>query len=454
MGVDLDLFLSHQFPVSSFGGRIQVGCCGHRSSGVVPALTCDYGSLSSCLATFSFSSRCDYYLSVNAVSGVKRCISSLFSLHNLVIDLDCHGDLPFFSCDEMIDALLWRLDHSVFSVLMPVPTSVVRTGRGLQLWWGITGVSAKLKTFYDELLDYYISCLSLILRAGCLEDFSMFSVDTGASKNAVGYFRMPCTWNTKSNSIVTYTLMAETYDLMDLFHDMKALLEEEVVIEASGEDVSRSLSSGGDYVELAHSRVHLYEQLRDFRFSSIGNEERNNFCFMVYNAFAPCYGHQVAYSKMQQFNTGFLEPMVESELKTVISSAKRKGGYHYSMEKIIQFLHITEEEMALLHVVSYTSVYLPKKKQKVVQTLTKKQMRNESLLALYDAGNSAQSIAKELELSVPTVANVLKEHGRSHKSSRKEEILALQKSGKTNAEIAQICNCSMRTVQRAVVMES
>lgn len=452
MSVDLVLFLAHQFPRSSFRGRIQVGCRGPWSSGVVPALTCDYDCLSSSLDSFSFSSRCDYYLSANAVSGVQRCIASLFSLHNLVIDLDCHGDLSFFSCEELVDSLLWRLEHSVFSVVMPMPTALVRTGRGLQLWWGIVGVSAKLKPFYDELMDYYISCLSPILLAGCLEDFSMFTVDTGASKNAVGYFRMPATWNTKSNSFVTYTLMADTYDLMGLFHEMKRLVEEEVVLESTSQEETRSLSSGGDYVELAHSRVHLYEQLRDLRFASIGNEERNNFCFMVYNAFAPCYGHDVAYKKMREFNKGFKKPMKVAELKTVISSAKRKGGYHYSMEKIMQFLHITEEEMDALHVVSYESAYLTKKKQKVVRNLTKKEMRNDTLLALYDAGNSAQSIAEELGLSVPTVANVLKSNGRSHKLSRKEEILSLQKEGKSNAEIAQICKCSMRTVQRAVLV--
>lgn len=40
------------------------------------------------------------------------------------------------------------------------------------------------------------------------------------------------------------------------------------------------------------------------------------------------------------------------------------------------------------------------------------------------------------------------DHGRSHKASRKEQILALHGEGKSLAEIAQICDCSVKTVRR------
>lgn len=60
-----------------------------------------------------------------------------------------------------------------------------------------------------------------------------------------------------------------------------------------------------DYVDLAHHRVDMYYKLRDMRVSSVGGEERNNYCFMVYNAFAPCYGHDVAFEKCNNLMLDF-----------------------------------------------------------------------------------------------------------------------------------------------------
>lgn len=448
--MELSLFLTHQFPRSSFQGRLQLGCRSGSGFGILPVFTCDYGSLFTYLETFHFFPWVDYYLSVNSVSGVRRQVFDLFSLHNLVIDIDCHGDLVSFFREERIDCLIARLEHSVFEVEVPCPSSVVKTGRGVQFWWSITGISVKFKTFYDELLDYYISCISGVLTNGFLEDFSMFEVDVGASKNAVGYFRLPCTMNTKTNTLVTYRIVAGTYELMDLFEQMKEHLASspEDLRQISAGKEKNNLSFGRDYVDLANERVDMFYNLREMREASIGLEERNNFCFMVYNALAPCYGHDVAFAKMKQFNTGFLEPMTIRELNVVVCSAKEKGGYQYTTNKIVEFLHISQVEAAMLGMTKSDPAYLTKRKQKQVLNMTKKDLRNESVLALYDSGSTAQTIASELNLSINTVRKVLTEHGRSHKMSRKEQILALKNEGKSLAEIAKLCDCSVKTVRR------
>lgn len=446
------LFLERHFPVSEFNGRLQLGYYGQSSGAVLPVFTCAYDCLSSCVVDFIFYPNVDYYISVNAVSGVQRCSSALFSLHNLVIDIDCHERLSVDRLDFFIDLLLQRFDYSLFDVGIPVPTTVVKTGRGLQLWWSITGISAKFKPFYDEVLDYYLASLSDFLVDGLLEDFSMFQVDVGASKNVVGYFRLPCTVNTKTNTFVTYTVRAGTYELMDLFQQMKSFQVEEHLEQ---KPVSRSSSSAGtpvrrDYLDLAHQRETLYYNLREMRNASLGLEERNNFCFMIYNAFAPCYGHDVAFGKMQQFNAGFQQPLSLRELNVVISSAKDKGGYQYTTRKIVEFLHISAEEEAQLGMTDVELGYLNKRMQKQLRNLSKKDLRNEEVLQLYDGGKTAQSIATVCGLSINTVKKILVDHGRSHKASRKEQILALHREGKSLEEIALLCGCSVKTVRRGL----
>lgn len=210
-------FLLRHFPGCAFNGRLQLGCHGQTSVSILPIFTCDYDCFISFLSDFIFFPYVDYYLSVNSVSGVSRHSSDLFSLHNLVIDIDCHDVFSLSLRDFLLDCLSVRFTISLFDTSVPMPTTIVNTGRGLQLWWSIAGISANFKSFYDEVLDYYISSLSEVLVDGSLDDFSMFQVDVGASKNVVGYFRLPCTMNRKTNTLVTYTECAGTYELMDLF---------------------------------------------------------------------------------------------------------------------------------------------------------------------------------------------------------------------------------------------
>lgn len=431
-------FLTRHFPASSFNGRLQVGCRGRGKTTIIPAITCDYSALTDELSDFYFSERADYYLSVNSVTGVTRTVNDLFSLHNFVIDVDCHSeDLTSFDKNNLFEFFLAQLTHSIFNVEIRTPTSVVFTGRGLQFWWSIDGISAKFKAFYDELVDYYISAFTTFINTSVYADFSDLSVDEGASRNAVGYFRMPCTINTKVNQKVTYHILGETYALMDLF--------EEIPKDKPTLPNNRPVTSY-EWIEIAHRRVEAFYRLRDLRGSVIGLEERNNFCFMIYNSLAPCYGHDQAFLQMKAFNQGFQKPMSDRELNTVISSAKEKGGYQYTTQKLCQFLHLTESEAIILGFDDLP--YLNKRDRSKAQNSVKKNQRNQAVLDLYDSGATSVEVSKQLEISISTVTRILKENQRNHIKVRTQNMQELLKSGKTVAEVAQICGCSVRTVQR------
>lgn len=424
---------------------MQIGCRGSGAVAILPALTCAYLDCFARMSDFFVSPRADYYITVNSFCGFSRVANDLFSFHNFVIDLDCHLVLDHHLRDYYTSHLLWCLENSLFSSTLMPPTSVVFTGRGLQLWWSIVGISVTYQHIYQEVLDFYLETIDSILVASPLDDLSMFHVDYAASKNPVGYFRLPGTINTRTNTLVSWEKYGGTYDLLDLYAKItpspkqKALLPEK----------PKSLDIIS-FTSLAESRVSAFERLRNLRANDLGEEERNNFCFMVYNALVISFGHDYAYAAMARFNSSFLSPLSTSDLNNVISAAFKKGGYQYTTEKIIEFLHITPIEAVKIGLSQGESPYITKKERTKVLNHTKKDQRNKKILELYDQGKSMKYIAETLELSFPTVDKVLKDSNRKNKDERLKKILSLASQGKKKKEIASSCGCSVRTVQRVL----
>lgn len=438
--------MSQQFPLSTFDGRVQIGCRSYEKSVILPALTCDYSKLVRCFEDFYISPMADYYITANAFAGVSRKSEELFSFHNFVIDIDCHLTTFSTGCLHLSEQLLWRLRQSLFGVEIEPPTSYVFTGRGLQLWWSIVGISVKFKRIYHEVLDYYINALISIISEDPFDDFSMFQVDLVASRNAVGYFRLPGTVNSKTKTLVSWHPMAGTYDLLELHEKIAPELLKKA-------EVTRDVVRPFDlktFTNLAEERASAFERLRDVRGNSVGGEERNNFCFMIYNALVITFGHDYAYERMLRFNENFIQPLTLKELDNVISTAKKKGGYQYTTTKIIEFFNISPYECEKIGLTSGESPYLDNQKRKQILSHTKKDKRNQKILEMYDNGATMKHIASTLDLSFPTVDKVLKANNRKNKEERQKKIKVLATQGKKNKEIAELCGCSLRTVQRVL----
>lgn len=447
-------FLKIHFDESDFNGRVQVGCRGRKCSVILPALTCDYKKLISVISDFYVISTSDYYITANAFSGVRRFSNDLFSLHNLVIDIDCHGDYGSLQRAFWIDSLLWRLEHDLFDVYMKRPTSIVKTGRGLQFWWALEGISVKFLNFYNEIKTYYIGLFQNIVENSKFEDFSMFSVDIVASKNNVGFYRLPGTYNTLVGTLVTFSTNAIVYRLMDLFDHMKDFIDVEYNLKQCSDSQEFKPTTGMNYLCALDLRLKSFYKLRDLRNLSIGEEQRNNFSFMVYNALVPVYGHDLSFIKLKQFNCGFKLPMTDAELCSVVSTAKQKQGYFYSTLKIKEFLNISDTEFSLLYLTENQDGAFVSSNKKRAKAVVKKNLRDEQILKLYDSGKTATVVSEELKISLPTVTKILSLNHRSHKQNRKNQIQKYYESGKDVKEIAALCQCSYKTVKRVLALIS
>lgn len=453
IGLDVREFISVHYPSGIFNSRVHVGCRGRDTVGIYPAMTSTLLSLPQKLESMYFCGTADYYISSNGFTGNKRRLAELFSIHNMVLDVDSHDFTLNF--DFKLECFLKRLHHSVFGVVIPNPSSIVETGRGVQFWWALEPVAACYKPAFDDLIDYYIKVVSDVLSEDSLtEDFSCFSVDEGASRNISGYFRLPDTMNTVACKKVVYTTNKERYKLMDLIIQMKEIEKEFIDSKKQLEKKTSSqlvytnqIKTPREYIELLDARMNAFDMLRKLRGRTIGNEERNNLCFMVYNTLIPVYGHDISMEKLKVFNSGFQSPMTSRELNVVICTAKSKGGYSYSTEKICAFLGINDEEALAIGLVSTSC---SNAQQKKAAMLIKKKTRDDKILELYDSGKTLELISLEAKVSIPTIMKILNVNDRSRKNERKENILRLAEQGKKHSEIAVLCNCSIKTVSRAL----
>lgn len=454
MGADALAWFRAQFPASGFHGRFQLG---YRKSGraeIWPLYTAELDRMEEFLGEMFVSPKIDYYITANSINGTERKAEQLFSLHNIVIDVDAHS--PDGVDEELLLEFLWRVDRDLCSHDgLPPPSSAVLTGRGLQLWWSIVPMSFKCLPWYQEIRDTMLRALkSVIADYGA---FDCLSVDEAASRNTVGYFRLPGTFNTKAKKAVRIISAAraahDTHDLIGWAKQWQADHPGDPNFTAPAWDFSGQYKSTDVYIlkdlhTMAFFRVQQLIQLRLLRDREIGEETRNNMCFIAYNAMLPALGHEKAWDKLLSFNAGFKRPMSEEELHRSIDTARKKGGYRYRNSSILSFLGITEEERRKIGMYAPSEPFSPiaRLSQNAARDSSRaavKRDRDAKIRTLEEQGVTRKEIALRLGISQDTVTSVL---GR--KVSKKQKVMDLVKQGLEIDQIAEQMKISKRVVKQ------
>jgi hypothetical protein len=346
-------------------------------------------------------------------------MDGLFGLQNIVIDVDCHTAGK--NASALVQAFLWRAERDLWSDGdLPRPNSIVKTGRGVQLWWAIKPCHATCLFYYNQIKTGLMHHIEDLLSE-YPEELDGLTVDSAASSNAVGYYRLPCTYNTASQSYGTLQVLhKERYDTHELGGYIQPLPRPKTSLRASESQIEAIPMQGGDLIVLhnAHStganRVVQLIKLRNLRNNQVGAETRNNLCFAVYNALRMSFDHEEAMSRLQAYNSGFKQPMTDSELEDTVCSAARKNGYKYTNAKLIELLDITPEEQDAIGLHPFTGVYKPWSHAKPNATRdavrkARKDGRDGQIIAMHREGISQAETAKQLKISRNTVAKVLKE---------------------------------------------
>lgn len=410
---------------SSFNGRVFIGYRPENASGIYNLTRRNIDELEEFLPAMHVSKNCDYYITANSVSGVRRATEDVFGLHNIVIDIDCHGKDVTGNPNMLAQSLVWLCSQDLWRYGdYPQPNSVVYTGRGVQLWWAIDAISVKLDWMYQKILIWLMDGIQRIINDN-KATLKGISIDRAAGKRIAGWFRLPCTYNTNAGTWGGLQILNSVrYSHQDLFD----YIPKKYKSPYEKLDIKKSIDyrTNPDYVPLAADdtsvikggttnmalRVYQLVQLRAIRNAAIGEEMRDRFCFAVYCLLLADYSKFEAWQRLLHFNNGFKEPLNERKLAQMMSSAAKKI-YKLSNKKLIEMLEITEEEQRRVKLYAVEGLRVVGRGSNFTRDIirnTNKAERNRKIIELHEEGTPKAEISRILSVSRKTVITVIKEN--------------------------------------------
>lgn len=415
----VDQWIDIHFGDTTFNGRVVLGHRKPGSGGIYPMSVRNLTELRPYVKMIHASPRLDYYITANTVSGVNRRKEDLFGLQNIVIDVDCHEDRQPQHVMSLVQAFIWRSKRDLWDGgIIPTPNSIVHTGRGIQLWWAIIPCFGgrgydKSRYHYDKIKTTFMDYIDMMLDEYS-EELDGLSVDRGASSNPVGYFRLPCTYNTKAKCFGALKILhGKRYDQRELTKIESPVIGTRSEVAHSKPRFIPMLESDrfvlSDFHATGARRVIQLIKLRNLRDNETGSEQRDYFNFSVYNALRMSFDHNHAMVRLRAFNSGFKKPMNQRELENCISTASAKGGYKYTNSKLIELLEISPEEQEAIGLFPYTQKR--RSKPNASRDAVRKALREDrdnKILELIEKGTSQAETARILGIGKNTVGRVLK----------------------------------------------
>lgn len=420
---EVNQWLDIHFGDTSFNGRIFIGRKEKGTGGVFNHRKYTLTSLKSKLSGLDIFPEYDYYITANTVHGIKRQREDLFGLQNIVIDVDCHeeGYTPQYIKD-LSQRFIRRVKRDLWDTgVIPFPNSIVITGRGMQFWWAIKpcygGKGYTKSLYYHQIIKRNLLGHIKFLLEDYGEELEGLKVDTGASNNLVGYFRLPNTIHTETNRRVGLMILhGKRYDQREL---VKMDRPEQFDVEIPPADnrpktkhialqeADRRVLKG--FGSLGSRRVLALVKLRNLRDRAVGEEKRNDLNFSVYNALRMSLDHESAMERLREYNNGFKEPMTEEELENTVWAAKARDGYWYGNDKLITLLEITPEEQYAIGLFPNTKRRRskPNASRDAVRHALRED-RDQKILEYTEKGISQAETARLLGIGKNTVGRVLK----------------------------------------------
>lgn len=438
-------FMALHFSPSGFRGRIMVGSRKSDAQSLYQVACYPVPEMAGYLKKMKQVNQ-DYYITANSFSGVCRNMSSLFALHNIVIDIDCHGNLPETERSHAIHELLLHYYKYMEQPGTLCANSAVKTGRGLQLWWAIHPVSVKCAGAYRAVLEHLIGQINHMIRKSQILTRYFDSIDAAPSNNLAGYFRLPGSYNTKSRTFGSFEILhPEKLDVIALAESLKKQKERPCRFQKDAD-----LGT----LRLAKSRLKQLTSLRQMRMENgraAKGEQRDLYLFILYNSMCRAMDEESLKKILRTFNQGFQTPLSDAELFRNLSTSRRKEGYAVSNAWMIEQLQVSREEQEKLCLYRAGDRRGTAREAERERKRREKQERNEKILQLYiDGEGNYEQIASMAGCSKETVGRVIRESG-IRKTPEQKKALILQMhddQGMEAGEIAELLGVSQRTVNK------
>lgn len=383
----------------------------------------------------------DYYIVANSFKSPKfRRAVNVHSLTNIVVDIDVHhARRGIKGCRDVIMQRLDALLYLIFvkkPIGLPCPNTVVHTGRGIQLWWTIKPLSAKkLKYIYKGIQEYLFTALEKEINSADPELKEYVLLDISASKKMSGLFRLPGTWNTRSKTYGDFWILHDNkLDAAKLYFALHPATGKPYIKykkeKKQGNPVFRKNNYGNHIDNMIRSLIELRRSAGEME-----DGYRDLYCLIVLSAYlSNDTPEDEAWNRVVALNNSFKNPLPEKELRSYMSTARRKK-YKYRNETIIGYLGIDDEEQKALGFYP-ANVHYYEERQKARERGQKrrkmKEKRDIKIIELFAKGVLQEKIAELVGCAQSTVSKILKAAGITKKKTgiKKAVTILCQKAKK------------------------
>lgn len=379
-------------------------------------------------------------------AGYKK--RDILAYTNIVIDIDNH-DMPCEWVQKLADdtakLLLKGCDEDGVILDLPVlPQMIVKTGRGLQLYFHIEPV-------------YFPAASMVAQAAGVLCDFydkfmkenqPDLEVDRAASLNIAGFKRMPGSFNSKATdkdgrwgypvkAFKSKAVSQEPVKIETLFEKLGIpVYSKEEREEYNKEKEERERRNSVKKTEKDDRCRSTYKPQRSYKLAeffpdyapNVFHGKRNDFLFMAGTIAYEIYDTtEEVRTYMQGISSLYAEPLPDSEVEKTVRSVL-KGCYHYRTSRIIGDLKLKLDDLAPYGITSLDS-YSHKARDN--ERREKKAALAEKIAGLLSDGLSITAAAQEAEVCRKTVRNVrdmLIRNKKEHNEKIKERNLNSKES--------------------------
>jgi len=349
----------------------------------------------------------DIYICANGMkSGYKRTLDNLINIQNLIIDIDSHSSN--LSIEELNEHIL-ELEERLLDRLILKPNLINRTGRGVQLWFGVEPCHVSLSKICLSVIDMLCNHITEILVE---LDETELSVDRASSLKLNGLFRLPYSYNTKAKRWSECRLVHEEFPNVNQLR--KKLLsngyKSDYFVEPTGKKKigKKRVFSGkyhfsnkinlNDYTPCLIHRKMFLEQVIQARGGKKG--ARDLLMFALYATVIWLFDKEDAQAYCEEWNSTFEQPLKDSKLWEIFRDVDRKR-YKFTVTKFLNLINATDEERGWYHKLSV------KEERKKARHKAKEE-RNHKVKELREEGLTIVAISKEMNLSRPTIYKILK----------------------------------------------
>ena len=418
-------------------GIIHIGLISNNKFKTVKS--CKIKDLQTVTAGLTIHPTSDYYITANPTTRGNRRTDELYSLNNIVIDIDCHTD-SISTYDKL--QLLQELDFAIKKDLCQdlQPNISVMTGRGLQLWYCLEETAPALSFLYRKAVKGLIEYLKT-LETEYPHFRGNLNIDTATSGKLVGYYRYFDSYNTKTGLAVSTTINhSNRYNLNDIITTLQ-----ELNITARNEIIHSPTPKppivlNDCYKGLNYKRLDCIEWLISNRNAPTGTENRDLLCFAYYNAGVQVFSRAVAKKRLQNLNRKFKEPLEEKKINDIINYIDKKGYLRFTTDNWYSFINMTADERTEYNNMRKNKRNYTRDKERKAETKMKKDERNATIAQLKRSGMTNTAIAEQMGLSPETVGKVCKQYSLTEQNERKLKKIYIQQQKKDGVKVADICN--------------